>query len=593
MDGILKSKTILESNYDKENANLCYSNLTLEKNMGGFWQSQIFLSQLPKVISDSHLNGDLHIHDLDFAWTRPNCVQLPMEMVFRQGLDVIQVRSKQTKHLEVAISHLTNTVAYVQGMMSGGIGLPLINVLLAPYADSMSYDQLFKKIQGMIFQLNQINPARGTQAAFSSINYEYGVPDFLKDVEVGYGRNPHNTYADYEDEAKNIFKATCDVFRKGDGEGKPFPFPNFISVYRKETEDMELMGEIVDTNLKTGNGYWLNMAKYGNKLATAMGCRTYLDDSFTGNYKFDSVATGNLEYVTINMPRLMIKYADNYEEGLYELSRKVAHILLLRRQRVKELYDSGAYSFFDNYHDEVDGKTRKMYNLEYTTMGLGFVGLAESMTLLGEDYDSPMREKILKSLNNIKDEFNEKTYAELGKEIGIEYTGEEERSRWSVLASPAESCATRLKKSDLSHYGSILQDYKINEKMYYTNGTMLPEDVKSTLIDKINYEAPCHANTAGGNITHIWNTGVDSSVNAELVKNILNNTSVRYMTFSPVIVYCPKCGKFENGSKTQTSCNTCGCTDIKMYTKVSGYLQEVKRFHDGKKQEFKNRQIYR
>lgn len=754
LNGIKDSKEILEKEYNKENANVTYSNITLEKELQSYWQRKIYLSELSKDVSSAHLNGDIHIHDMDFGWTRANCIHLAMDMVFKQGFNAIQTKSTPTSKLKTAVSHVTNAISLSQGNLSGGQGFPLANVYLAPFCEGLDYKQIKNNIKGLIFQLNQISPSRGLQASFSTLNCELGVPKFLQGETVGYGKHKNNTFGDYQDESQMILKALCEVFKEGDGEGKPFLFPNLVGLYRKDTYNEELFNEIIDTNLKSGNGYFLNKEKYGKDLATVMGavsedsiinirykdkqmelrfykfwelmsydfaikqkdaseymelkdveiydiekgfvkckrimrnhslgrwlkiksysstnkeyelmitdnhplpiknkgrtfgenleigdeiltvegyltideiddcyeenwcksyylesmeydvetesdkfmvngiqshnCRSYLDDTFSGDWRFDCVATGNFEYVTWNLPRVAMKY-DDIEEGMWDLAYKTAHALLVRRQRIHQLINSGAYPFYDGYQEEIDGKIRKMYNIEYTTMGIGFVGLADMITLMNEDYDSDKRFEILKMINKIKDEFNNMTYEELAYDVGVEYTGGEERSRWSIIGSPAESCATRLFNKDMELYETEMKEYGLNKKSYYTNSGMMPEDVTATLFEKVNYEAPSHKYCGGGAITHIWNVGSNSNVGSNMVKNLLDKTDLRYMTFSPVLVYCPICKKYENGNKTQTKCNTCGCEDIKFYTKVSGYLQEVSRFNDGKIDEYNRRQSY-
>jgi len=53
---------------------------------------------------------------------------------------------------------------------------------------------------------------------------------------------------------------------------------------------------------------------------------------------------------------------------------------------------------------------------------------------------------------------------------------------------------------------------------------------------------------------------------------------------SGIIAYCPECG--------EPCCPICGCEDVLILSRITGYIQDVKGFNAGKAQELKDRTHY-
>jgi ribonucleoside-triphosphate reductase len=173
----------------------------------------------------------------------------------------------------------------------------------------------------LIYNLNMAYAARGSQVPFTSINMEFTVPEFLQD-EPAYGPKGKlmGVYGDFEDETRALQRAFTEILLGGDADGKPHLFPNTIYVLRDEVlkdefaEDLSLVHEL---SAKYGSAYFINMLpKYRGNLANYMGCRTSLSDNWTGDWEQDCLRTGNLAYVTLNLPR--IAYQSRDEDEIFE-----------------------------------------------------------------------------------------------------------------------------------------------------------------------------------------------------------------------------------------------------------------------------------
>ena len=93
-------------------------------------------------------------------------------------------------------------------------------------------------------------------------------------------------------------------------------------------DDLRLVHEL---SAKFGSSYFVNMfPEYRGKMANYMGCRTCLQDTWTGDWDQDCLRTGNLAYVTLNFPRIgyqskdesqVFEYLDEYMDLAVETSK--------------------------------------------------------------------------------------------------------------------------------------------------------------------------------------------------------------------------------------------------------------------------------
>ena len=278
--------TSLIENGNRSNANMMHNPETIHKYVADESLKQYaLLHMLPSHLSDAHMMGDLHIHDLEYFASRPlNCLQHDIRAFIKYGLKVDGSGdhtsvAKAPTHMETLMNHTGEVMLAAQQNMSGGQAMSLWNVFTAPFARGRSYEEIKQCTQMLIYNLNMAYAARGSQVPFTSMQLEFGVPNFLKD-ETAYGPRGEivGTYGDFEEEVRMIQRAFTENLMEGDAEGKPHLFPNTIYTLRPETykgdyeEDLHLVHEL---SAKFGSSYFVNMfPKYRGNLANYMGCRT-------------------------------------------------------------------------------------------------------------------------------------------------------------------------------------------------------------------------------------------------------------------------------------------------------------------------------
>lgn len=587
--------TSLIENGDRSNANMIHNPESIHKYVADEALKQYaLLKMLPSHLADAHMSGDIHIHDLEFFAGRPlNCMQHDIRTFIKYGLKVDGTGDHTSvagapSHMETLMNHTGEVMLAAQQNMSGGQGMSLWNVFVAPFATGRSYDEIKQCIQMLVYNLNMAYAARGSQVPFTSMALEFGVPKFLEDV-TAYGPRGEvvGTYGDFEDETRLIQKAFTETLLAGDQEGKPHLFPNTIYTLRKETlkgdydEDLRLVHEL---SAKYGSSYFVNMLPdYRNEMANYMGCRTCLQDTWTGDWDEDCLRTGNLAYVTLNFPRIgyQSKDEDQVFEYLDEYMDLAVETLMIRRQQgLKCFQDFGILPFLSQ---KVEDDT--YYRIRNSTLSFGFVGLNEMLlSLFGAGIDDPDANKFgVKCLEYI----NARAKA-LQEETGL---------RWSVLQTPAESTAYRFATLDKEQFGDRAIVQGEGNANYYTNSSHVPVDTGVSLIDKIKIEEQYHSLTPGGHIFHAFmgESYADPDSLMSLTNKIARNSDIGFWAYSSAMSFCLKCKTLMKGLNNQ--CPSCGeKDDVEWYDRITGYVQQVGRaksssggWNPGKRQELLDR----
>lgn len=587
--------TSLIENGDRSNANMIHNPESIHKYVADEALKQYALLKiLPSHLADAHMSGDIHIHDLEFFAGRPlNCMQHDIRTFIKYGLKVDGTGDHTSvagapSHMETLMNHTGEVMLAAQQNMSGGQGMSLWNVFVAPFATGRSYDEIKQCIQMLVYNLNMAYAARGSQVPFTSMALEFGVPKFLEDV-TAYGPKGEvvGTYGDFEDETRLIQKAFTETLLAGDQEGKPHLFPNTIYTLRKETlkgdydEDLRLVHEL---SAKYGSSYFVNMLPdYRNEMANYMGCRTCLQDTWTGDWDEDCLRTGNLAYVTLNFPRIgyQSKDEDQVFEYLDEYMDLAVETLMMRRQQGLNCFENYGILPFLNQKVEDD----IYYRIRNSTLSFGFVGLNEMLlALFGVGIDDPDANKFgVKCLEYI----NQRAEA-LKEETGL---------RWSVLQTPAESTAYRFATLDKEKFGDKVIVQGDGNANYYTNSSHVPVDTGVSLIDKIKIEEQYHSLTPGGHIFHAFmgESYADPDSLMSLTNKIARNSDIGFWAYSSAMSFCLKCKTLMKG--LNNVCPSCGeKDDVEWYDRITGYVQQVGRaksssggWNPGKRQELLDR----
>ena len=584
---IFDSITILQakdSDLKRDNANI-----NGDSPMGAMLQygansaKEYNLSYLVKpAIADLHRSGWLHIHDLDFyAWTT-TCTQIELRKLFKNGFNTGHGHLRQPKSIgsyaslaAIAIQsnqndqHGGQSVVDFDYAMAEGVNYTYNKYLteardickdLMPDADYNTVEHwvmeyamkkttrdTYQAMEGFVHNLNTMHSRAGAQVPFSSINYgtctswegRLAIEQLLLATEAGLGQGetpifPIQIFRVKEGVNYNPGDPNYDMFKLATKVSAKRLFPNFA---------------FIDAPFN------LQYYKPGHPETEVayMGCRTRVMGNVYDPTREVAPGRGNLSFTSINLPRLGI-VADGDVNQFFKL---LDGMLDTTMQQLLDRYEIQASRIARNFpflmgegvwmDSESLGPDDKVGEvLKHGTLSIGFCGLAECLVaLIGKHHgeSEEAQELGLKIVSYIRNYCDRKS-----KELGMNVT---------CLATPAESLAGRLLRSDKKEFGVI---EGITDREYYTNSFHVPVYYQLPALKKIDIEAPYHALTNAGHISYVELDG-DPTKNLAAFERIVRHmkeAGIGYGSINHPVDRDPLCGY--NGIINDV-CPCCGRTE--------------------------------
>jgi ribonucleoside-triphosphate reductase len=627
----------------KDNANQLDNAETSHKRKADKLSKEQNLLLIPNEVSELHLSGELHIHDLEYFGTRPFCQDWDLRYFLYYGLmpDGVGKQSSiagPAKKAEVAFLHAVKAMGSAQTNFAGGQGFYNFLTFMAPYLVGKTEEEIEQLMQMFVYEMMQMMCARGGQTVFSSVQLSPGVPKLWRDkpiVAKGHiydGDNYHVecTYGKLEREVRLAFKALMTVMLKGDHEGKPFFFPKpEISIepdFMQEDELFNAMNPDVPTYRELYRMAFALAAKFGtpyfdNQLPAYRGAGDGISCYQCCAYQFSANPTDDMEFddklyfrngkhfsmgswmvMSLNCPRAAYK-AEHDDKKLFEELKSLmcSAIVVFRTKRewMERLIAANRIPFASQRPKDPNtgklGETAVDFDaLVYT---IGIIGINE-MVQYHTGYQIHESDDAYKLA--IRAMLEMKMYA---KELSHKYNME-----IALARTPAETTAQRFAVSDLMHdeyREKAMQVIKgdvdkalehISETkdlpVYYTNGTHLAPGASVTITERIQKEQIFFPIVDGGNIMHIWMNEKVPDVDGlmDFGMRIAKNTQVGYFAFTRDMTMCLDEGYMSNG--LQEKCPKCGSGNVQHLSRITGYLQNVEGWNEGKKQELKDRARY-
>ena len=577
---------------NKENANVPHGpeaiNLTLAENIK---KEYALLNVFSQSIGDAHMRGDIHLHDLGFI-DRPYCSGQSLEYIKKFGLNLPNALSiaKPAKHPEVLLAHMVKFSAALQSNFAGAIGWDAVNLFFAPYLVGLSDRAIKQLAQMLIFEFSQQAVARGGQAIFSDINLYWEVPKHFEDVPaIGPGGTfTGKKYQDYAKEAQKFVWALFEVYKEGDGTGRPFFFPKpLVHITEKffQTEGHEaFLNLICDVAAEKGNTYFVFDRGSTAKISECCRLSFKLDDQDLLDAKEPwRMRYSALQNVTLNLPRL--GYTSKGDNTL--LFDKIADLMDLTIQAhrekkafIEKLISHGERSPLSLLTMNKDGAPYlRMHRVTYL---VGMLGLNELVHIhTGEElHESNRAFKFGLKVISHMDLLTKK----LSKEHGMRFVLEQ---------TPAESTAYRFARLDLKYHSPEAERYVKGDlargEAYYTNSTYFAVSSQMNPIDRVIKEGLFHPRIEAGSLTHIWlgeSKPAKESLANFVIKTFRESLNDQ-IAFSPEFTNCLGCGKTTRG--LHDACSHCASSEVEGITRITGYFTKVSSWNKGKRGELNDR----
>lgn len=550
-------------------------------------------------------------NDEEYAWTT-TCTQIELRKLFKNGfntghghlrapksigsyaaLAAIAIQSNQNdQHGGQSVVDFDYAMAegvrytYQKYLKEGYEICERLNDLkdkawILDYAMEKTTRDTYQAMEGFIHNLNTMHSRAGAQVPFSSINYgtdiswegRLAIEQLLLATEAGLGHGetpifPIQIFRVKEGVNYNPDDPNYDLFKLAMKVSAKRLFPNFA---------------FIDAPFN------LQYYKPGHPETEVayMGCRTRVMGNVYDSSREIAPGRGNLSFTSINLPRLGIESKGDYLTFFKLLDKMLDATMqqLLDRYKIQAsrvvrnfpfLMGEGVWMDSDGLSpDDTVGEV-----LKHGTLSIGFCGLAECLVALngkhhGEDEFS--QELGLRIVGYIRDYCNRKS-----TELSMNVT---------CLATPAESLAGRLLRSDRERYGIIKG---VTDREYYTNSFHVPVYYHLPALKKIDIEAPYHALTNAGHISYVELDG-DPTKNLaafERVVRHMKEAGIGYGSINHPVDRDPICGY--NGIINDT-CPCCGRSEadgvpFERIRRITGYLVgTLDKWNDAKRAEERDR----
>ena len=593
---------------------------------------------LAEEIKEAVQNNYIHIHDKDYYPTKSlTCIQHPLDKILEDGFFAGHGESRPAKRIETASILGCISMETVQNEMHGGQAIPAFDFYMAPFvrrsfqeeldkigeingedysrlynteiddyirrdligiqgddrviqhAINMTVSRVHQSMEAFVHNMNSIHSRGGNQVVFSSINYGTDtspegrcvIREILNTTYEGVGNGSTAIFpiqiwkkkrgVSYlpEDRNYDLYKFACKV------SARRF-FPNFVNLDAPYNHHELWKPE--------------DPKRYQWEVAT-MGCRTRVFENRFGPKT--SIGRGNLSFTTINIVKLAIECMNipNQEDRVHEFFNRLSWALETAAKQLNDRFNFQKTALKKQFpllmgalwlDSEKLGENDSIESvINHGTLGIGFIGLAETLiALCGKHHgESPEAQELgLRIVTFMKDKVGE--------------FSEKYRHNFSVLATPAEGLAGRFTRGDKKKFGIIPG---VTDKDYYTNSNHVPVYYKCTPKHKAEIEAPYHALTGGGHIFYVEIDG-DATHNPEAIMTIvdlMDKYDIGYCSVNHNRNRCMDCG-FENADENLEKCPHCKSTKIDKLQRITGYLVGTTgRWNSAKLSELKDRVVHK
>ncbi|RJS82641.1 ribonucleoside triphosphate reductase [Candidatus Bathyarchaeota archaeon] len=576
----------------RENSNMSYSLQGLNNYLSStviakYWITRIY----PPNIAEAHFSGDIHIHDLGVLG--PYCVGWDIKDLLLSGFGGVpgKIESKPAKHFRTALGQIVNFFYTLQGEAAGAQAFSNFDTYLAPFIryDGLSQKEVEQTLQEFFFNMNV--PTRvGFQTPFTNVTLDLAIPEFMKEEPVIIGGEVMDyTYGDVEKEMEIFNRAYAEIMSQGDAKGRVFTFP--IPTYNITKDfnwDSPTVQKIFEVTAKYGVPYFSNFINTDMKPedVRSMCCRLRIDNRELrkrgGGFFGANPLTGSIGVVTLNLPRIgyLAKDEDEFFERLEKLMEIAKDSLEIKRKALENFTENGLYPYSKRYLRGVKESFGKYWKNHFSTIGL--VGMNEAiLNLLG--YNIATQDGL---------EFAVKVLTFMREKLAD--FQEETKNIYNLEATPAEGTSYRLARIDKRKYPDIIV---ANEKYlskgaepFYTNSSQLPVDHECDLFEALEHQEKLQTLYTGGTVFHIYlgEKLYSWKAAAELVKKVMWNSRLPYITLTPTFSICATHGYITGEHK---QCPMCGAK-CEVYSRVVGYLRPVDQWNDGKQAEFAIRKTF-
>ncbi|UCE96700.1 MAG: hypothetical protein JSV51_03660 [Candidatus Bathyarchaeota archaeon] len=480
------------------------------------------LNVLPHEVSDAHLSGSLHLHNLGTWILKPNEITHDISYFF-------QIFKPKT--LEATLNITTNIIQNTATEITGQQNLDNFNVHLAPYMKNAAPQKVKELLHRFIKNLNQ------TTATPTTISLESSPEKSI----------PHI------DEAQNLASYFLEMLAE-ENKTSLLLNPKVTIKLRqkafKADESERLLHEAHKLASASTIVYFANLCYSNQKNATYTASSLRLADDWHKDWELDTHRTGNLDIVTVNVPRISFDAKGDEDKFLELLDNQLdiaTKALEIKYQAIKKRVSQNLLPYLTQ-----KAEAPKYFRLKNTTRSIILAGLKETVQALigeegAEDYGKSyiLTERILKHFG---------AYAKKNSK--------KPQIRLTTAIIPNRKAAKRLARLDIEKYGwGVVNTQGSKEEPFYLDtNTFSPfEKEHASLEERI------HQLTPGGHFALMKTEGQSPTGEQllDMTRQIVNG-NIGFFAYALSFVFCNHCRNMYRG--IHSKCPGCKSTNILQLT---------------------------
>jgi anaerobic ribonucleoside-triphosphate reductase len=504
------------------------------------------LNVFPRDIADAHVSGAIHVNGLGTWVLKPTEIMHDLRFFFQHGLkrsSSLQFSTEPPINFESALSTAFNVLLHTSQETDQTQTYNYFNIFLAPFVKDADAAGIKEKLRLFILNLNQ--------HADATLGLELLIPEFLANkTAVGPEGKACGDYGNFSEESLMLASLIIKVFME-ESNAKPLLNPKlFLKIGKETLADENARAVLLKAHVlaaEKGLVYFANSLQKGEKNAVFSASGYKLQADLTGDWETDTLRTGCLGMVTINLPRIVHaseKDKDDFFKILKERYELAARALKIKYRRLKQ----NGKSTRPFITQRSDGDT--YFRLQNCSRLINLAGFNESAEAfcgksMSSEQSREFREELIQNLLAFKRKFSRRH----GK-------------RLFPVVLPSVEASRRLAQLDIEKYGVAKVKFSgSREKPFYSTTsrlTLQAGDTPIILSETLDMEQKLSGLKTGGGLSIIELE--DSKYTPEelmkLTEHLVNNRYLEFFTYNRKVAYCANCKKSWLGILHK--CPSCG-----------------------------------
>jgi anaerobic ribonucleoside-triphosphate reductase len=510
------------------------------------------LNALPRDIADAHLSGALHLHNLTTWILKPTEMSHDARYFLQNGLNLEKISPTQPStpppnNLEAALTTIFNVLLHAAREIESTQILDYFNIFIAPFTRGLETSRTKEALRQFITNL--------AQHVDATVGLETTIPEFMaKKPAIGPNGKQTGEYQDFLEESQNTASLLLDVLIE-ETDPKPLLNPKLIVKVRPEIfKDQRAKALLLKAHAlaaRNGTPYFANFTlKDGTQTVySSSACKFGTEPG--GDWEINTLRTGCLGIVTVNLPRAAIESGNDkskFLEVLRERLEMANRALEIKHQNLRQ------YGF-DQLPFVTQGTNGDRYlRLENSTHVINLAGLREALeTLSGtnptEEHTALLTREIINSLT---------AFTHRG--------GKRHGRRVNFAALPSRQDAERLAQLDIERYGiGKTRHSGARDKPYYSTSTKITLKNGQIFKEPLTAQDMLGEMQAGGSLAliELEETEYTPDRLLEMTERLIADHKLEFFTYNRKTTYCTNCRRSWLGLTLK--CPSCGSVSSLTY----------------------------